>query len=266
MFRKSFLICNLFFLLTGCSSELNTKHASKTVSLIEKAEPSEAFVPATIKLVGIGDSLTRGLGDESGHGGYFGMVKEMLEQQDEIKEVLIDNYGVIGHKTSELQKKLNEEDVMASIKEADIILMTIGGNDLMGVVRNHLFSLDFEPFREEQKHYENRMRDIFTKIRELNTSAYIVYVGLYNPFTYMLSELPEIDTIIDEWNRASQQIILKDGNAVFVKVDHIFSSGDGDTLLYKDKFHPDENGYSIIADQVFEEIIELPPDRFANQQ
>ena len=234
--------------------------------MIEKDEPSEAFVPTTIKLVEIGDSLTQGLGDESGRGGYFGMVKETLEQQDEIKEVLIDNYGVIGHKTSNLQKRLNEEDVMASIKEADIILMTIGGNDLMGVVRNHLFSLDFEPFREEQKHYENRMIDIFTKIRELNSSAYIVYVGLYNPFTYMLSELPEIDTIIDEWNRASQQIILKDGNAVFVKVDHLFSSSDGDTLLYKDKFHPDENGYSIIADQVFEAIIEYPPDRFANQQ
>ncbi|MCM3652019.1 SGNH/GDSL hydrolase family protein [Metabacillus litoralis] len=266
MFCKSFLICSLFFLLTGCSSEQSAKHASKTVSLMGKAEPSEAFVPATINLVGIGDSLTRGLGDESDHGGYFGMVKEMLEQQDEIKEVLIDNYGVIGYKTSNLQNKLSEEDVMASIKEADIILMTVGGNDLMGVVRNHLFSLDFEPFRKEQKHFENRMRDIFTEIRELNSSAYIVYVGLYNPFTYMLSELPELDTIIDEWNRASQQIVSKDGNAVFVKVDHLFSSVDDDTLLYKDKFHPNENGYSIIADQVFEAIIEYPLDRFANQQ
>ena len=266
MIRISFLICSLFFLLIGCSSEQSTKLASKTVSLVEKAEPSETFVPATIKLVGIGDSLTQGLGDESGRGGYFGMVKELLEQQDEIKEVLIDNYGVIGHKTSNLQNKLSEEDVIASLKEADIILMTIGGNDLMGVVRDHLFSLDFEPFREEQRHYENRMKDIFTKIRELNSSAHIVYIGLYNPFKYMLPELTEIDTIIDEWNRASQQIISKDGNAVFIKVDHLFSSVNDDTLLYKDKFHPNENGYSIIADQAFEAIIELPLDRFGIQQ
>jgi lysophospholipase L1-like esterase len=257
MIRKILITFILCLLVTGCMSETSSKLESHPVTLTKKEEPPEEFVPKEIKLVGIGDSLTKGVGDESEQGGYVGMVKEKLEQQDNIKEVSVANYGVRGHKTSNLQKMLKEEEVIASIKDADMILMTVGGNDIMNVVRNNIFTLDFEPFRKEQKNFEKRLIDIFSTIRKYNSSAHIVYVGLYNPFKYMLPELTEIDTVIDEWNIASQQMIKKDEKAVYVSVDHIFSTDSVEKLLYKDEFHPNESGYSLIANRVYDAINEI---------
>ncbi|WP_299093146.1 SGNH/GDSL hydrolase family protein [uncultured Metabacillus sp.] len=251
MIRKLITLCLICLFLTSCVSEQSAKLESKPSSLTTKAQPAEEFIPKTIKVVGIGDSLTKGVGDESNSGGYVGMVTKKLEQQDDIKEVSIENYGVRGHKTSDLRRKLKDEKVIASIKDANIILMTIGGNDIMKVVRNNIFSLDFEPFRKEQKNYESRFKDIYTSLRKLNSSALIIYVGLYNPFKYMLPQLPEIDTIIKEWNTTTQEIMKNDDRAVFVSVEQIFSTESDERLLYKDEFHPNEIGYSLIADRVY---------------
>lgn len=251
MVPKLFAIIFLSLFVTGCMSDQTTELESKTVSLTKKAEPSEAFVPLTVKVVGIGDSLTKGVGDESENGGYVGIIEETLEQQENIKEVIVDNYGVRGHKATNLQKRLKEEEVVASIKDADIILMTIGGNDIMNVVRSNIFSLGFEPFRKEQENFESRLSDIFETIRIHNKTASIIYIGLYNPFKYMLPDLTEFDSVIEEWNMASNQMINNDPNAYFVPVEKIFSTKSDEKLLYEDQFHPNKRGYSLIADNVY---------------
>lgn len=254
MLQKILIISILGFLLTGCINQPFSTLESKPVSLIEKKMPSEQFIPKTIKLVGVGDSLTKGVGDEAELGGYVGRITEMLEHQEDVKEVIVENYGVKGHKTTNLQKRLKDKKIIASLKDADMIVMTIGGNDIMGVVRQNIFSLDFKPFREEQKHYEQRLGDIFTTIRSYNPNAHIVFVGLYNPFKYMLPNLTEIDQIIDEWNSVSKQMITKDIKGVFVSVDDIFSAEVDSKLLYKDEFHPNGSGYSLIAGRVYDAI------------
>jgi lysophospholipase L1-like esterase len=255
MLQKLILFSIVGLCLTGCMNQPASKLESKPVSLNQKEIPSEVFIPKTMRVVGIGDSLTKGVGDEAELGGYVGRVTEMLEEKDNIKEVLVKNYGVKGHKTSNLQKKLTDDKVIESIKEADMIVMTIGGNDIMSVVRQNIFSLDFEPFRAEQKLFEERLSNIFTTIRSNNSDAQIVFVGLYNPFKYMLPNITEIDQIIDEWNIVSKQMITEDENGIFVSVEDIFSTSVVDNkLLYKDEFHPNENGYTLIAERVYDSL------------
>lgn len=252
MIRKIITVTILSLLMTGCMSESISTLETKQVSLTQKEEPPEDFIPKTMKLIALGDSLIKGVGDEADHGGYVGRVTEMLEQEEVIKEVQVNNFGIRGHKTTNLQKRLKEEEVVQALKEADIIVMTIGGNDIMKVVRQNIFSLDFKPFREEQINFERRLNDIFTTIRSHNSNATIIFVGLYNPFKFMLPDLTEIDQIIDEWNSASKQMIKSDDNGVFVPVDDIFSSQIDQRLLYKDEFHPNESGYTLMADRVYQ--------------
>lgn len=240
--------------MTGCMSESISTLETNPVSLTKKEEPAEEFIPKTVKLVALGDSLTKGVGDEANEGGFVGRMTEMLEQQKEIKEVQVENFGVRGFKTTNLQNKLKEEEVTQALKDADMIVMTIGGNDIMNVVRKNIFSLDFEPFREEQINFENRLEDIFTTIRGFNKDAPVIFVGLYNPFKFMLPNLTEIDQIIDEWNITSKQMITRDENGVFVSVDDIFSADKDQKLLYKDEFHPNESGYTLMADRVYQAI------------
>ncbi|TXC93190.1 SGNH/GDSL hydrolase family protein [Metabacillus litoralis] len=268
MLRKLLIFSIVLTVISGCSSETSVNLEAKSVALKMKENPTDEFIPKTINLVGIGDSLTKGVGDEAKLGGYFGRVTEKLKQQDNIKDVKVKNFGVKGHKTTNLQKKLNDEEVIKGIKEADVIVMTIGGNDIMNVVRNNIFSLDFKPFREEQKKYKERFKSILATVRSYNASAKIVYIGLYNPFKYMLPEISEIDTIMEEWNNDSEEIILSDGNGVFVSVADIFSSTTNGKLLYKDEFHPNEVGYSLMADRIYNSLkyTELTTDSVSRKE
>lgn len=254
MLKKIVLTFISFVILTGCLQQQSSTLTTNSISLDTKGQPPSSFIPKTIKVVAIGDSLTEGIGDESNQGGYIGMLKEELEEENGIKEVELTNFGVKGHKTSNLQKKLKEQKVISSLKEADFVIMTIGGNDLMKVVRANLFSLDYEPFRLEQKNFEKNLKDIFTTIRKHNAKAEIVYIGLYNPFKHMLPELTEIDEIIFEWNMSTQQMLQKDKHSIYVSVEDIFISESEEMLLSEDQFHPNSKGYSLIADRVLEKM------------
>lgn len=71
----------------------------------------------------------------------------------------------------------------------------------------------------------------------------------------MLPNITEIDQIIDEWNSVSKQMITEDKNGIFVSVEDIFSTSEVDNkLLYKDEFHPNESGYTLIAERVYDSI------------
>ena len=54
-----------------------------------------------------------------------------------------------GVRSDQLIQQLEDADIQAIVKEADVILMTIGGNDIMKVVKKNLFNLTEEPFYDE---------------------------------------------------------------------------------------------------------------------
>lgn len=255
---KLIFICGFLF-LSGCnplsmkSSNVPVKPDNVQEHLMKKPIPRN-FVPSNLTVVAIGDSLTAGVGDTESNGGYVGDVSDLLQKEENISSVDVANFGVKGHKTTDLLKVLQKKKVLEKLREADIILMTIGGNDIMKVTRNHIMDLELEPYREEQPFFEKRMKKIFQTVRTANPDAVIVYTGLYNPFKLMLPELGEIDTIVEEWNRTSSSIVMKDGNAIFIPIEDIFSRKSVANLLYTDEFHPSETGYSLIADRVYSSL------------
>lgn len=251
-------ICGFLF-LSGCnpltmkSANVPVKPESLNEHVMKEPIPRD-FVPSNLNVVAIGDSLTAGVGDTENNGGYVGDVSDLLQKEENISSVDVANFGVKGHKTTDLLRVLQKKKVLEKLREADIILMTIGGNDIMKVTRNHIIDLKLDPYREEQPLFEKRMNKIFQTVRTANPEAVIVYTGLYNPFKFMLPELDEIDTIVEEWNRISTRIVMEDGNAIFVPIEDIFSRKSVANLLYTDEFHPSEKGYSLIADRVYSSL------------
>lgn len=260
MIRNLFiLLMGLLMLLSGCNAlsgnpaDMAAKPVNNKELLMKEPIPKN-FVPSNLNVVAIGDSLTAGVGDADNNGGYVGDVSDLLQREENISSVDVSNFGVRGHKTTDLIKVLGNEKVIEKLRDADIILMTIGGNDIMKVTRNHIINLKLEPYREEQPLFEKRFKKIMKTIRTANPDAVIVYTGLYNPFKYMLPELSEIDTIVEEWNLTSNRIIMEDGNAIFVPIQDLFSNKSVGKLLYIDEFHPSETGYSLIADRVYSSL------------
>ncbi|MCI4139393.1 hypothetical protein MMJ09_20665, partial [Bacillus vallismortis] len=91
--------------------------------------------------------------------------------------------------------------------------------DLMKVLHQNFLQLTMEPFKEAEKTYEKRFKKIISEIRELNDHAELIYVRMYNPFTFTLSELNEINGVVTDWNEISEKELKKDKFAKIIYIE-----------------------------------------------
>ncbi len=210
------------------------------------------FVKKDLDIVAIGDSLTQGVGDTSHNGGYVGILGNTLNDDGQQKVDIV-NYGKRGNRSDQLLKRLDQTEIKNSIEEADIVLVTIGANDIMKVVKNNFTNLEYEPFVKEQANYMVRIRKIFDKMLELNPDATIYLIGFYNPFENYFSDVEQLGQIIDDWNGTGSTVALEYEQVNYIPTKDLFANTDQD-LLYEDNFHPNNTGYKLIAERVLEYI------------
>ncbi|MCD5325729.1 MULTISPECIES: SGNH/GDSL hydrolase family protein [Pontibacillus] len=223
-----------------------TEEIKEAVSTVLEGA-KEIFVKDNINIVAIGDSLTQGVGDSSGNGGYVGIIEETLQENNQ--DFQIQNFGKRGNRTDQLLDRLKEEEIAASLQEADVVVITIGANDIMKVVKNNFTSLAYDDFRSELPQYEDRLSSIFKTIRSLNEDAHIYLVGLFNPFEQYFSDIPELDQIIYDWNRTSKDVVDRYSNVNYIPIKDLFS-GSSEDLYYEDNFHPNLKGYRLMAERI----------------
>jgi len=200
-------------------------------------------------VVAIGDSLTQGVGDSTKKGGYIGILDETINQHKQI--VSFDNYGKSGRRTDQLLEFLDDPEVVTAIEGTDVILMTIGANDIMKVVQQNFTDLTYSLFSEEQVHFEQRLNDIFTKLRAINPDARIYLLGLFNPFKQYFQDIKELDLIVNQWNQASERTVANYSPATFIPIKDLFDETIIN-LFAEDHFHPNEHGYERMARRVLE--------------
>lgn len=258
------LVCSL--LVSGCTAlpQEARENPTKITSIVEKKSIPADFIPRDIKVVMIGDSLTEGVGDQTKKGGYLSFLKELLEDEKGINKAELQNFGVSGHRTTQLLNRLKRTEVNSAIEEADLVIITIGGNDMMKVVRENLTNLDFNDFENDKRNYEKNLNDVLTKIRTENHKGSIVLIGLYNPFSIALSEIKEIDQVVSDWNETSQKITSKYYQAYFVEIADIFQKNNIDAILHTDFFHPNNAGYKLIGERVYSLLNKRVLDNFSN--
>ncbi|MDQ1002980.1 lysophospholipase L1-like esterase [Neobacillus niacini] len=219
----------------------------------EVVEVALDFVKKDQKIVAIGDSLTEGSGDETENGGYVGILNHTFE--DNNLNITVENFGKKGNRTDQLLKRLENEDVASAIKEADIVLITIGANDIMNVFKSNFMNVTMEPFQEERVKYIDRLKAIVNKLKDLNPSTQIYLIGFYNPFERHFGEIKELGMIIDSWNDAGKSLSEEYENVSYIPTKDLFSNSNMD-LLAEDEFHPNTSGYKLMAQRVLEYLKE----------
>src|SRR5699024_9668293 len=197
----------------------------------------------------VGDSLTQGVGDSTGNGGYVGILNNTINQINHLVE--FGNYGHRGDRTDQLLKRLDDPNVSTAIADADIVLMTIGANDIMQVVKENFTNLNMKEFKEERVHYEARLREIFAKIRKMNPETEIYLVGFYNPYDKYFKDIEELAMIVDEWNSAGKAITEELDHVNYIPTKDLFDDTDED-LFAEDNFHSNDLGYQRMAKRVLE--------------
>ncbi|MDB5085767.1 MAG: lysophospholipase, partial [Bacilli bacterium] len=201
-------------------------------------------------LVAFGDSLTRGLGDLSGKG-YIGRVKDALQTQTK-KPVVFTNIAVSGQTSAQLDDLLNESEVQGLIKQATLIVFTIGGNDLFGST-NQLDNLSPSTIDAAGQSYKTHLTSIVAKIRAANGTCPVYLVAIYNPFYTVLDPQLQADKYVNQFNQTMLALTGQTAQFYVVPVYDLFQRG-GDKFLSSDHFHPSDAGYQRIADRVLQDL------------
>jgi lysophospholipase L1-like esterase len=221
-----------------------------------KAE--EANTPLSqseIHIVALGDSLTKGTGDESGKG-YVMNVKEQLEQITGKPVYVKGNFGVNGYRTDQLLHDLQTKSaVVDTLSKANLIMLTIGGNDLFQLARTELnLAADIDPAALLKRLPEatGRLEQILTTLAEINPEASIVYIGLYNPFLD-LDETGQSSLIIQQFNHEAFEVANRFPNMTLVPTYDLFQLNHG-KYIYSDHFHPNRFGYERMAERIVQAL------------
>jgi lysophospholipase L1-like esterase len=207
-------------------------------SRIDATAPRATVVPLVV-----GDSLARGTGDESGLGIGGRLVEELRQRKMPVKNAV--NLAVNGARTRDLEKLLESHNVRRLIAESNVVIVSIGGNDLWGDANNFRNAPPRDPEKVMGEVLDRVTKSVRT-IRAANGAARIFVIGLYNPFgTAQMGRM--LSPFVNRWNASLGQRFADDPNVIVVQTSDLFAYRD---RLSMDRFHPANEGYTLIARRI----------------
>ncbi|MBP1999625.1 lysophospholipase L1-like esterase [Paenibacillus shirakamiensis] len=204
-----------------------------------------------IQIVALGDSLAKGTGDDTGEG-FVRRTVNVLQKEQKAPVKLVNNLGVNGMTTSGLLPSLNEQGIQYALKGANVILLSIGGNDLFQGAQNIQSSKGLPTAAELEasvKKASMKLRQIVVKLHEINPNAQLVYVGLYNPFTDVVDMRIPGNDAVTSWNTKATAIMNQYSQSKVVPTFDLFVENSS-KYLSDDHFHPNGAGYEQIAQRI----------------
>jgi len=218
------------------------KPVSESYPEIAVSQPAHGFVRSVI----LGDSVAKGTGDETGLG-----IGGVLDSELKAHKVPHDppvNLAVNGAKTPDLLALLESRNVLQILARANVVVISIGGNDLYGGAqfRN---SAPPDPGAVLDRVVDN-VDKVIEKIRAVNPTARLFIIGLYNPFvrtTYGKILSP----FVADWNARLLESFRSDANVTVVQTFDLFSHVD---RLSADRFHPGSQGYRLIGRRIADSL------------
>jgi len=225
----------------------------------ETANEGSYFEQASeIRITAIGDSLTKGTGDATGKG-YVKRVEEALRAKSGKPVRLINNLAINGMEAGELADKLvNDRGYAYALREANLILLTIGGNDLFQSALESNKKGEWTAFLAAELQLQlpealNDFKKVIEQLHRINPNAKVIYTGLYNPF-YDIAGLRGGSLIVQQWNTAAYAAVYSYIGMSMVPTFDLFEDNIGKHLS-EDHFHPNEEGYKKIARRIVESVM-----------
>ncbi|MDF2684538.1 MAG: lysophospholipase [Brevibacillus sp.] len=243
---------SLLLFATGFVLALNPRQLAPAIATTPSQSPEQASpmpVEGVQKVVALGDSLTRGAGDANGQG-YAGLVRLALEKKLG-KSITFSNLAINGIESPDLVKQMSQEQVKALLAEANLVLFTIGGNDLFSQTGG-LYVIDKEKLAAATKELTTNYEEVIKQIRAVNQKATIVYTTLYNPFGDTEASVDTIQPVLD-WSNTASQIAAKYPHVIVVPTYDLFVNKEK-TYLYSDHFHPNKADYERIAARIMQAL------------
>ena len=201
----------------------------------------------------LGDSIAFGSGLTNSREACYGKIVADTNGYEYV------NHSIPGHTTTNLINRLNEEAVISDLKKADIISISIGGNDflmsnLIGLMFDSIVKADYTEYDRIAEGFYTNFCKIVEIINSHNADAVILMQTLYNPQSgYLRAPYQEgadrINAAIERYNTENP------GEIVIVEVGKAL--GDDMANYADDEIHPSAAGNEIIAKVILDKLYEL---------
>ncbi len=201
----------------------------------------------------LGDSIAYGSGISNSREACYGKIVADTNGYDYA------NHAIPGHTTTNLINRLKDEAVIADLKKADIISISIGGNDflmsnLIGLMFDSIVKGDHSEFDTIADGFYTNFCEIIDIINSHNADAVILMQTLYNPQSgYLRAPYQQgadrINAAIEKYNTENPGEI--------VIVDVATALGDDMANYADDEIHPSAQGNEIIAKVILDKLHEL---------
>ncbi len=201
----------------------------------------------------LGDSIAYGSGILNSREACYGKIVADTNGYDYA------NHSIPGHTTTNLINRLNDETVIADLEKADIISISIGGNNflmsnLIGLMFDSIVKNDHAQFDAIADNFYEEFCEIIDIINSHNADAVILMQTLYNPQSgYLRAPYQQgadrINAAIERYNSENpDEIVIVDVGAAL---------GDDMANYADDDIHPSAQGNEIIARVILDKLNEL---------
>lgn len=201
----------------------------------------------------LGDSIAYGSGISNSREACYGKIVSDTNGFDYA------NHAIPGHTTNNLINRLKEETVIDDLKKADIISISIGGNDflmsnLIGLMFDSIVKGDYTEFDRIADGFYTNFCEIVRIINSHNPDAVILMQTIYNPQTGYIGEAYQQGA--DRLNAAMRRYEAENPGEIVI-VDVATALGDDALNFADDEIHPSAQGNEIIAEVILDKLCEL---------
>ncbi|MCI2253877.1 GDSL-type esterase/lipase family protein [Domibacillus sp. PGB-M46] len=203
--------------------------------------------------VALGDSIAVGqMHDGTFGNGYTDMIGTKLASEG-VLDTFNKNYAASGQTTGQLLDKLKLASVQESIKEAELVTISIGANDFIQVAKQPGTLSSNEAINLITK-VKTNVDQAVSQIQALNPKAKIYLFGYYFPLPHYAEGVTK-DNLRLAFNLFNNSLksVATTRQINFVEVAPIFQLNERAYLLNANDIHPTEAGYQVFYNQFFKQ-------------
>ncbi|MDP4169344.1 MAG: GDSL-type esterase/lipase family protein [Bacillota bacterium] len=197
--------------------------------------------------VALGDSLSVGVGTTFFSPGFVQRFRRSAERVLD-DHIALRIYAHSGYKTEDVLNDLKKEYIQDSLRNADIITITAGGNDLISAARKYLDDKNEEDLSIALKKCITNMTAILDTIHKLKSDSDTPYIirmfNLYNPFP----KEPLAQKWVKKFDTHLNNLAIHE-HVAFVDMQKLFKNNESEYLSI-DQIHPNDLGYDRMAEQL----------------
>ncbi|WP_172256630.1 stalk domain-containing protein [Saccharibacillus deserti] len=246
----------------------------------------------TYKIVSFGDSLTAGYEPDKAQADYYGFVPRLAEQARFHGRSEVDNYGISGLNSAGLEHYIeairagtnttadaiqaglrdpnaavfaaDTAGIRADVAEADVITITIGGNDLLPLITGSQLPAAEELTPKVEallQTYAVNLGQVLGDLREINPNARIVVADQYQPIPAIAAKslyatlnqaaaayASTLNGVVTAQNAAGAHVETVHMTPLFIGREMQL------THIARRDIHPNQTGYEVFAKAFSEQI------------